>query len=114
MQDCIFCKIIKGEIPCKKAYEDEKALAFFDIDPKAPVHILIIPKVHVASLNELKEEQKDLASHLLFVAKNLAKEMGIADDGYRLVINTGDNGGQTVHHLHIHLLGGRFMEWPPG
>lgn len=114
MQDCIFCKIVKGEIPCKKAYEDDKAFAFFDINPQAPVHILIIPKVHVASVNELDESQFDIPSYLIGVAKKLAKEQGIDKEGFRIVINTGDNGGQTVHHLHFHLLGGRFMQWPPG
>jgi len=114
MPDCIFCKIIKGEIPCQKVYEDEKAFAFSDINPQAPVHILIIPKVHVASVGELNLDQYEIPSYLISVAKRIAIEKGIAEGGYRIVINSGDNGGQTVHHLHLHLLGGRFMQWPPG
>lgn len=114
MQDCIFCKIVQGEIPCKKVYEDEKSLAFLDINPQAPVHILVIPKMHVASLNELSQEQMELCAYLLGIVKKLAREFKIDESGYRTVINTGDDGGQTVHHLHIHLLGGRFMQWPPG
>jgi histidine triad (HIT) family protein len=117
MQDCIFCKIVQGEIPCKKVYEDDQCLAFLDINPQAPVHVLVIPKVHIASLNDVEDienVQNDKLSYLLSVVKKLAKEYNIAQSGYRTVINTGDDGGQTVHHLHIHLLGGRFMQWPPG
>lgn len=114
MSECLFCRIVNGEIPCKKAYEDETTLAFFDINPQAPVHILVIPKTHISSLNALTEEHGELFSHLVFVAKKLAAEHAIAENGYRIVVNTGDNGGQTVHHLHVHILGGRFMTWPPG
>lgn len=114
MQDCIFCKIAEGGIPCKKAYEDDKSLAFFDINPQAPVHILIIPKTHIPSVNALTEENAGIVSHLLMVSKDLAKEHGLSEDGYRLVINTGAAAGQTVHHIHIHLLGGRNLGWPPG
>lgn len=117
--ECIFCKIASGEIPAKKLYEDEQAVAFADIDPKAPVHVLVIPKRHVASLAELGAPSQDgdqdeaLIGHLQLVAAQLAREQKL-DDGYRVVINTGPEGGQTVDHLHLHLLGGRSMHWPPG
>ena len=111
--DCIFCKIANGEIPSKKVYEDERILAFYDLDPQAPVHILLIPKTHIASANELTEENADVVSHIFLTAAKLAKELGL-DKGYRIVNNCGEDGGQTVHHLHFHLLGGRSMKWPPG
>ena len=111
--DCIFCKIAHGEIPSKKAYEDERILAFYDLDPQAPVHILLIPKTHIASANELTEENAHVVSHIFLTAAKLAKELGL-DKGYRIVNNCGEDGGQTVHHLHFHLLGGRSMKWPPG
>lgn len=111
--DCIFCKIANGEIPSKKTYEDERILAFYDLDPQAPVHILLIPKTHIASANELTEENADVVSHIFLTAAKLAKELGL-DKGYRIVNNCGEDGGQTVHHLHFHLLGGRSMKWPPG
>ena len=112
--DCIFCKIIAGEIPSKKAYEDDTVLAFHDIEPAAPVHVLIIPKKHVASVLELGAEDGGLVAHMFEVAKKLAEELGVAEKGFRLTINTGDEGGQTVKHLHMHLLGGRGFGWPPG
>lgn len=113
--DCIFCKIASGEIPAKKLYEDEDAIAFADIDPKAPVHTLIIPRKHIASLAEVEDtpEGKHLLGHLHSVANRLAQQQGLGN-GYRIVINTGPDGGQTVGHLHLHLLGGRQMHWPPG
>jgi histidine triad (HIT) family protein len=111
--DCLFCKIVAGEIPSKKLFEDEVAYAFADIAPKAPVHALIVPKKHFASLTDTGPEEKTLLGHLHLVAKDLAREHGLAN-GYRVVINTGDDGGQTVSHLHLHLLGGRQMHWPPG
>ncbi|MBU5483525.1 histidine triad nucleotide-binding protein [Clostridium sp. MSJ-11] len=114
MDNCIFCKIIKGEIPCKKVYEDELILAFEDINPEAPVHVLIIPKKHIDSLDSLEEEDKDILSHIFIKAKDLARELGIAEDGYRVVNNCGINGGQTVLHMHFHILGGRNLQWPPG
>ncbi|MBC8063102.1 MAG: histidine triad nucleotide-binding protein [Clostridiaceae bacterium] len=114
MEDCIFCKIIRREIPCDKVYEDEKVLAFRDINPEAPVHIIIIPKRHIASLNEVSKEDLELLSHILLVAKNIASENKIAETGYRLVNNCGTDGGQTVPHLHFHILGGRSLGWPPG
>ena len=112
--DCLFCKIINGDIPSQKVYEDEKVYAFRDIEPQAPVHILIIPKEHIASANELKEENASVAGHIFAVAAKIAKDEGIADGGYRIVNNCGQDGGQTVGHLHFHMLGGRSLAWPPG
>lgn len=112
--DCLFCKIINGEIPSAKVYEDEKVYAFRDIEPQAPVHILIIPKEHIASANELTERNASVAGHIFAVAAKIAKDEGIADGGYRIVNNCGQDGGQTVGHLHFHMLGGRSLAWPPG
>ncbi len=112
MTECIFCKMAIGEIKPDVVYEDEKLLAFRDINAQAPTHILIIPKVHVATLNEL--DDSDLAARLLQVVPALAKQEGLADNGYRAVINCNSQGGQEVFHLHLHLLGGRQMHWPPG
>lgn len=112
--DCLFCKIIAGEIPSKKVYEDEKVYAFYDISPAAPVHVLIIPKTHIPSANALSEENAAVVGHIFMVAARLAAELGIAEKGYRIVNNCGEDGGQTVHHLHFHLLGGRSLQWPPG
>lgn len=112
--DCLFCKIIAGEIPSKKVYEDEKVYAFYDISPAAPVHVLIIPKTHIPSANALSEENAAVVGHIFTVAARLAAELGIAEKGYRIVNNCGEDGGQTVHHLHFHLLGGRSLQWPPG
>ena len=104
--DCLFCKIINGEIPSKKVYEDDSVYAFYDIAPMAPVHVLIVPKQHIASVNEVTAENSAVISHIYEVAAKLAKELGIADEGYRIVTNCGANAGQTVFHLHFHLLGG--------
>ena len=112
--DCLFCKIAAGKVPAKIIYEDDLSVAFEDINPQAPVHILIIPKKHVASSLNLKEEDSALLGRLFQVANRLAKERGIAERGFRLVTNTNPESGQTVFHLHIHLLGGRRMGWPPG
>jgi len=114
MKDCIFCKIINREIPTKIIFEDERILAFEDINPKAPVHILIIPKEHFASLNELPEEKRDILGYILLKARKIAQEKGIGKKGYRIVLNTAEDSGQEVFHLHFHLLGGRRMTWPPG
>ena len=105
--DCLFCKIIAEEIPCNKLYEDEQLLAFEDINPQAPLHILIIPKLHIATTNELKAEHDSLVGKLVLRAKALAEEHGVQEDGYRLVFNCNEQGGQTVYHLHLHLLAGR-------
>ncbi|WP_069649308.1 histidine triad nucleotide-binding protein [Caloranaerobacter ferrireducens] len=114
MSDCIFCKIVNGEIPSKKVYEDDKVLAFEDIDPQAPVHILVIPKEHIPSIKDINEDNIEVISHIHLVIKRLAKEKGIDQDGFRIVNNCGEKGGQTVGHLHYHLLGGRHLMWPPG
>lgn len=113
MNDCLFCKIIAGEIPSKKCYEDEEVLAFHDIDPKAPVHVLIIPKKHIVSVAETEESDFAIYSKLFSVAKRLAEEFEL-NNGYRIVTNVGEDGGQAVAHLHFHLLGGRQFGWPPG
>jgi histidine triad (HIT) family protein len=111
--DCIFCKIIAGEIPSKKVHEDDGVFAFHDIDPKAPTHILVIPKKHVASLAHAEGADEEILGRLLTTAARIAGEQGLSQ-GYRVVISTGPQGGQTVDHLHLHLLGGRQMHWPPG
>ncbi len=112
--NCLFCNIAAGTIPAKIVHEDEQVVAFADIDPKAPVHILIIPRKHIASINDISLEDNELIGHIHQVAVQLARRFGIADDGFRLVNNCNDAGGQTVYHIHFHLLGGRTMEWPPG
>ena len=114
MEDCIFCKIIKGEIPCKKIYEDDKVLAFNDINPESPVHFLVIPKEHIQSVNSLNQEDIGVISHIFTVINKLVRELNISDKGYRIVNNCGQDGGQTVNHLHFHVLGGRNLKWPPG
>ncbi len=112
--NCLFCRIIAGEIPAAKVYEDERAFAFRDINPQAPTHILVIPRKHLASLNEATAEEEALLGHLQCVAVKLAADEGLAEKGFRTVINTGADAGQTVFHIHVHLLGGRPMAWPPG
>lgn len=114
MEDCLFCKIVREEIPAKITYEDERCLAFHDINPQAPTHVLIIPKEHYSSLNKIPEEKKDILSHLLLTARRIARDNGIAEKGYRIVLNTAKDAGQAVFHIHFHLLGGRRMMWPPG
>ena len=114
MTDCIFCKIVNGEIPGQIVYQDEQIMAFKDINPVAPTHVLIIPKVHIQSLNQVSTEHKDLLGQMMVAVGKIAHDLGIAEGGYRLVSNCGKNGGQTVSHLHFHLLGGRSMQWPPG
>ena len=107
MEDCIFCKIVKGEIPSKKIYEDDKVYAFYDISPEAPVHFLVIPKEHIASANMLNEENASVISHIFVVINKIVKELGIDESGYRIINNAGEDGGQTVPHLHFHLIGKR-------
>lgn len=114
MADCIFCKIIAGEIPATVVYEDDDCVAFRDIAPQAPVHVLVIPRAHIAGIADLSPRQETLAGHLLWVATEVARQEGLADSGYRLVINQGADGGQAVDHVHVHVLGGRGMSWPPG
>jgi len=111
--DCLFCRIVAGTIPAKKVFEDELTVAIQDINPQAPVHVLVIPKKHVASLAETDAGDKELLGHLLEAVRELGAEQKLGK-GYRVVINTGPDGGQTVEHLHLHLIGGRAMHWPPG
>lgn len=111
---CIFCKIADKQIPARLVFEEDELLAFHDITPVAPTHILVIPKQHIASLNEATEEHQALLGKLLLGARRAAAEAGLRDDGFRVVINTGANGGQSVFHVHVHVLGGRAMNWPPG
>jgi histidine triad (HIT) family protein len=112
--DCLFCRILAGEIPSDRVLEDESIVAFRDIAPRAPTHVLFVPREHIPSARELNEEDGDLLAHLFVSAQRVAAEEGIADAGYRLVANVGQWGGQSVDHLHLHLLGGRAMTWPPG
>ena len=114
MSDCLFCKIAKGEIPSKKIYEDEKIYAFYDINPEAPTHFLVIPKEHIESANDLNDNNIDIVSHIFKVINKLVVELKIADAGYRIINNCGEDGGQTVKHLHFHVIGGRSLNWPPG
>lgn len=112
--DCIFCKIIRGDLPSEAVYSDELVYAFKDIQAEAPVHILIVPKTHIPSLNAVSLDNVQIFGHIQNVAAKIAKEMGVEQAGYRLVTNVGVAGGQSVEHLHYHLLGGRQMKWPPG
>lgn len=114
MAETVFSKIIRKEIPADVVYEDERVLAFRDIAPQAPTHILVIPKEEIATANDITEAHEPLVGHMMRVAAEIAKKEGIAEDGYRLVMNCNANGGQAVDHIHIHLLGGRKMSWPPG
>ena len=103
---CVFCKIVKGEIPAKVVYEDDLIMAFHDIRPQRKVHVLVIPKKHIPSLNDLTEEDKELMGHLTVKIPEIAKKLGIAEDGYRVIVNTGKHGGQEIYHIHYHILGG--------
>lgn len=113
-ESCIFCRIAAGSIPAKIAHEDDHVLAFHDIDPRAPVHVLIIPREHIASVNQLDDGNAAVVGNLFVAARKLAGELGVANSGYRLVMNTGQDAGQSVDHIHLHLMGGRPMKWPPG
>lgn len=112
--ECIFCKIAQSKLPATIVYYDEKVVAFDDLYPKAPQHKIIIPKKHIATINDLKEEDKDLIGHMVYIAKQLAKEIGIDASGYRVLMNCNADGGQAVYHIHLHLIGGRPLHWPPG
>lgn len=114
VEDCLFCKIANGEIPASRVFEDDVCIAFNDISPQAPTHILIIPRQHIDSLDKAQTGDRDTLGQLLQAAANIARDRGFADDGYRVVINTNADGGQTVFHLHVHLLGGRPFVFPPG
>ena len=111
---CIFCKIANGDVPARVVAQDERALAFHDIDPRAPVHVLIIPRKHIESVTEMESADEGEIGHLFGLAQGIAETLGVAQSGYRLVINAGRNAGQSVDHLHLHLLGGRAFKWPPG
>lgn len=111
-ETCLFCRIVRGEIPATVVASTDDAIAFRDIDPKAPVHVLVVPRQHLSSLNDATDSS--LVGRLMALGAEVARKEGIADSGYRLVINTNEHGGQTVNHLHIHVLGGRAMRWPPG
>jgi len=112
--DCLFCKIAHGDIPADIVYKDENILAFKDINPQAPTHILIIPTDHIATINEVTAAQDKLLGNMILLAKQLAFDNQLSEDGYRLVFNVNNQGGQAVYHIHLHLLGGRQMQWPPG
>jgi histidine triad (HIT) family protein len=114
MDDCLFCKMVSGEIKPDLIYEDEEVLAFRDINPQAPVHALVIPKRHISTLNELRPEDDGIVGKLILAAGKVAQMEGIAEQGYRTVVNCNEHGGQVVFHVHLHLLGGRRMGWPPG
>ena len=114
MKDCLFCNIINKSVPAKIVFENDSVLAFEDIEPQAPVHVLIIPKKHIVSINDIEFEDKEVCGEMLLAAKKIAKDLKINDSGYRTIFNTNEYGGQTVSHIHMHLLGGRKLKWPPG
>lgn len=114
MENCLFCKMVAGDIPADIVYENDDVLAFRDINPQAPVHILIIPKQHIAMINNVAEEDAALMGKLFLAARHIAKAEGVADEGYRTVMNCGAAAGQSVFHVHLHLLAGRALQWPPG
>ncbi len=114
MADCLFCRIIRGELPHKKVYEDTRTYVFEDINPQAPTHVLIVPKRHIASLNDLTAEDDGIVGEVVRRAAAIATERGLSAGGYRVVFNSNRNAGQTVFHIHLHLIGGRALHWPPG
>ena len=114
MKNCLFCKIVNSEIPAEIVYENKRILAFNDTNPQAPVHILLIPKIHIATLNDLQQHDQKLLGELIYNASIVAKSLNIAEEGYRTGFNCNSAGGQTVYHIHLHLLGGRVFSWPPG
>lgn len=112
--DCLFCKIAQGDIPAAVVFEDTEVMAFRDVNPQAPTHLLVIPKQHIATINDTDTQHEQLLGHMVLTAKKLAAAEGFNDAGYRLIFNVNSDGGQTVHHIHLHILGGRKMTWPPG
>lgn len=114
MADCVFCRVARGEIPARIAYKDDEVVAFHDINPQAPVHVVVIPVEHIAGIGEAAEGHKALVGKIMLVAAEIARQEGVEESGYRLVVNQGPEAGQSVDHLHVHLLGGRRMTWPPG
>jgi len=113
-QNCLFCRILEGEIPAEVIYRDERSIAFRDTNPQAPFHVLVVPHEHIESLDEASQRDEALLGHLLRVAARIANEAGLSESGYRTVINTGAGAGQSIFHLHVHVLGGRPLNWPPG
>jgi histidine triad (HIT) family protein len=111
--DCLFCKILEGEIPAERVYEDDQVIAFRDINPQAPFHCLIIPRKHIATLNDIADDDREVVGHMIQAASKIAQQQGFDQDGYRTVFNCNTHGGQTVYHIHLHLLGGKPMGWPP-
>ncbi len=114
MTDCLFCKIRDGEIPADIVYENDDVLAFRDVNPQAPLHVLIVPRKHIATVNDVQPDDAAVMGKLFLAAQHIAAQEGVADDGYRLVVNCNSKAGQTVFHIHMHVLGGRNMTWPPG
>ncbi len=114
MSDCLFCKMVSGEITPDTVYENDDVLAFRDIDPQAPTHVLVVPKQHIARLNDLSDDNAGLIGEMMLAAVQVARQEGISEQGYRTLLNCNADGGQTVFHIHLHLLGGRVMRWPPG
>jgi len=114
MSECLFCKMVSGEIDPDKVYEDDDVLAFRDISPQAPLHVLVIPKEHITTLNDIEECHAAVLGKMYLAVKQIAKQEGVAEDGYRTVINCNRDGGQSVFHIHLHMLAGRSMQWPPG
>jgi diadenosine tetraphosphate (Ap4A) HIT family hydrolase len=114
MGDCIFCRIIAGEIPSRKVFEDEKVLVIEDISPAAPLHLLFIPKKHFVNTLDMLPEDRELVGHVFYLAAGIAREKGVADDGFRIVNNNNEGAGQSVFHIHFHMLAGRSLQWPPG
>jgi histidine triad (HIT) family protein len=113
-ENCLFCKIVKGEIPADIVYESETAFAFRDINPKAPTHVLVIPRKHISTINDIGTDDETILGSLYTAAREIAAQEGIAEDGYRAVMNCNEAAGQSVFHIHLHVMGGRFMSWPPG
>lgn len=111
--DCLFCKILEGEVPAERVYEDDQVIAFRDINPQAPFHCLIIPRKHIATLNDIADDDREVVGHMIQAASKIAQQQGFDQDGYRTVFNCNTHGGQTVYHIHLHLLGGKPMGWPP-
>lgn len=113
-QDCLFCKILNGDIPADIIYESDSAIAFRDISPQAPTHVLVIPRKHIATINDLGEDDQEIVGSLYLAAKDIARAEGLSDEGYRAVMNCNEGAGQSVFHIHLHVLGGRALSWPPG
>jgi len=113
-QDCLFCKILSGDIPADIVYESDSAIAFRDVNPQAPTHVLVIPRKHVATINDLDEDDQEIVGSLYLAAKEIARAEGISEEGYRAVMNCNEGAGQSVFHIHLHVLGGRALSWPPG